>query len=263
MNEAFSCRIWKSTSGGVLSKGRKATPQKGRTWNSGGWQEVKMLQTITLCGALPPARMHTDVLSAGIVFPFPHGIAGKVFWEHPPRTNAHQPCWKGSIGMLSARRQVGTERKPSPLASHCSAGVNLSGICWESGGNLLSPVVFIGSFHVRAVPIRSPLQRHPAPSPREDVPMTKTSCLALRLRLEMSTSAFSPRSLHAFHRSESGPRQMSNVPLAVLAGGCLESLRHKSRRPAGSEHCQRSANSRAEATSKIIKVLFLKTSTAL
>lgn len=40
--------------------------------------------------------------------------------------------------------QAGPRRKPSPLLSHCSGGVNLSGICWESGGPVLSGAVFTG-----------------------------------------------------------------------------------------------------------------------
>lgn len=40
--------------------------------------------------------------------------------------------------------QAGPRRKPSPRSSHCSAGVNLSRICWESGGSGLGPAVFTG-----------------------------------------------------------------------------------------------------------------------
>lgn len=64
-----------------------------------------------------------------VVAPSPGGVPGKFLRNLEERV---------------ALGHAGPRRKPSPLSSHCSGGVNLSGICWESGGPVLSRAVFTG-----------------------------------------------------------------------------------------------------------------------
>ena len=86
------------------------------------------------------------------------------------------------------------------VSSHCSGGINLSGICWESGGNLLDPVLFTGQF-IPCVAKRTFWYLHPVPfcstilpPPHEDALMIKLFLVCLYcLSLEMSTSALSSR----------------------------------------------------------------------
>lgn len=95
------------------------------------------------------SHAHTDVLCVigGIVFPLPLGIAGKVSLPVSTHSNHTE---RVAQGCCLPQTRGGTQRKPSTLSSHCSGGVNLSGICWESGGNLLSPFLCLlaSSFHV-------------------------------------------------------------------------------------------------------------------
>lgn len=198
-------------------------------------------------------------VTIGIVVLWPQGIAGKVSL---PESTHSKPCRRASIGDAICSRQVGTQRKLSPLLSHCSGGVNLSGICWESGGNLLSTGVFIPLFAT----FRHVLQhRPPPPTSRRCSDDKTTSCLGLllfgdeQIRLVFASRPHSP----GFENSSPSPRQILNMHLVTPTWGCLETFYHKLWWPLGVEHCQGSANNKAEATSKIIKVLFLRTSMEL
>lgn len=84
-------------------------------------------------------------VSLVVVFPLPLRIAGKVFL--PEKTHP-TPSERVALGCCLPHRQ----RKLSPLLSYCSEGVNPSEIFWESGGNLLCPVMFIGQFILLSSP---------------------------------------------------------------------------------------------------------------
>lgn len=161
--------------------------------------------------------------------PSPRGLLGKF-----PCPGTHTATLqKEQHWDVVCYRQTGTQRKPSPLWSHCSGGVNLSGICWESGGNLLGPLVFIGWFIPRWAKRTSspctPLQHHPAPAPWRCSDDKTIPCLSVLLNLEMSVSALSSRlhSLSVLLNWRLRPRQILNMPLVMLAWGCLETFHHK------------------------------------
>lgn len=126
--------------------------QKLGTWNYGKWREKRERERENDHVVLNVASLshaHTDVLCVigGIVFPLPLGIAGKVSLPVSTHSNHTE---RVAQGCCLPQTRGGTQRKPSTLSSHCSGGVNLSGICWESGGNLLSPFLCLlaSSFHV-------------------------------------------------------------------------------------------------------------------
>lgn len=149
--------------------------------------------------------------------------------------------------------QAGPWRKPSPLLSHCSGGVNLSGICWESGGPVLGRAVFTGC----SVPC---LSKDDIFTNQEDVVMIKQFLVEdERVRLICPSC---PRFLPVFTKTEIR-LQLKSMSLVVLARGCLETFLPRVVATLGFARCQRSANNKTEATSKIIKVSFLRTSTAL
>lgn len=116
------------------------------------------------------------------------------------------PSPAGVLGMFLcnlekkvALGQAGPRRKPSPLWSHCSGGVNLSGICWESGGPVLGRVVFTGC----SVPC---LSKDDIFTNQEDVMMIKPFLVSVavedeRVRLICPSC---PRSLSVFTKLKSG-----------------------------------------------------------
>lgn len=119
-------------------------------------------------------------------------------WSHLPQ--------RGVLGKFLcnleervALGQAGPRRKPSPLLSHCSGGVNLSGICWESGGPVLSCAVFTGC----SVPC---LSKEDIFTNQEDAVMIKQFLVSVavedeRVRLICPSC---PRSLSVFIKLKSG-----------------------------------------------------------
>lgn len=125
--------------------------------------------------------MHTQMflcVTGGKVFFLPPRISGKVFL---PESTHPNPAERVALGCCLPQRQ----RKLSPLSSHCSGGVNLSEIFWESGGNLLCLVMFIGQFiprfhkrtfwYLHPVPLCSTI----LPPPHEDALMIKLFLVCL------------------------------------------------------------------------------------
>jgi len=168
---------------------------------------------------------------------------------------------------------VGTQRKPSPLLSHCSGGVNLSGICWESGGNLLSPVVFMGWFIPRLV-VRTFGYAHLValcgtilPPPHEDALMIKLFlvwlCGSVWRWAHPPYLLVSPSFSVCFTKLELGSKTnlkyaFSHANMRMFRNFSLQVVT-----TSGFVHYQGSANNKTEATSKIIKVPFLRTSIEL
>lgn len=199
----------------------------------------------------------------GIVFPLPQGIAGKV---HLPGSTHLSPARKGSTGMLSAPDKWG--HRGSRLHSRLIVLEAL--ICQGSAGNQVG--IYSALFnvywpaHSRKEDIwissrRTPALHHPAPPPREDALMIKLFLVCVFSSvwrwahpsyLLVSPSKMKPASKtdlkYAF--SHANTRMFGNFsPQVVVTSGFAR--------------CQGSANNKTEATSKIIKVSFLRTSIEL
>lgn len=118
---SFSKRIWKSVFDHVFPPLVPLWSQKLGTWKSRKSHRNEPRSHAQTCyrryGVPPPSVDCWESLLAR---------------EHTPET----PRRKGRTAAVVSLRRAGTQRKPSPLSSHCSGGVNLSGICsgirWES-----------------------------------------------------------------------------------------------------------------------------------
>lgn len=121
--------------------------------------------------------------------------------------------------------QAGPRRKPSPRLSHCSGGVNLSRICWESGGSVLGPAVFTGCSDLC-------LSKEDIFTNQEDAVMIKQFLASVAVEDERVRLIFPscPRSPSVFATLRPGPRHKS-VSLAMLTRGCLETFRRELWRP--------------------------------
>lgn len=132
-------------------------------------------------------------------FPGGGGVTGKV-------------CVR-NLAERVAMGQAGPWRKPSPRLSHCSGGVNLSGICWEPGGPVHRVYRLLGlMFEQRG-------HLHQSGRCRD----AKTISGLRRCRGWAHPPDLPP----------SCPRSHKSVSLLALTRGCLETFRCKLWRPWG------------------------------
>lgn len=125
----FTWRMWESGFGHVFSP---VTSQ------------VSPLREIRDSHSLKHAHAQMTLLYVSLVLVFSLSlmILTRNIHTHPA------PSERVALGCRLPQRQ----RKPSPLLSHCSQGVNPSEIFWESGGNLHGPVMFTGQFILLSSP---------------------------------------------------------------------------------------------------------------
>lgn len=163
----FAGRMWESMAGHVFSRVAVRDSLVTKIRDLKFWQylekkRVKHFKTYKHTQWRAHTRTYTrfNVSLAVNIFPLPPWIAGKVFLPESPHPS---PAERVALRCCLPQRQ----RKLSLLSSHCSGGVNLSEIFWESGGNLLCAGMFIGRFIPQddtLIPSpRTPLQHHPDP----------------------------------------------------------------------------------------------------
>lgn len=162
-----------------------------------------------------------------------------------------------NLAVRVALGQAGPRRKPSPRSSHCSGGVNQSRICWESGGSVLGPAVFTGCWDPC-------LSKEDIFTNQEDAVMIKQFLASVAAEDERVRPIFPscPRSPSVF----APPKPGRPTQICVFSHANTRMFGNFSPRVVATLEfapCQRSANNKTEATSKIIKVSFLRTSRVL
>lgn len=104
-------------------------------------------------------HMHTEMflcVIGGIVFTLSQGNAGKVLSPKSTKPNYAERIAIGCCQTNGAAKET--------VLCHCSGGINLLQLCWESGGNLLDLVIHWHSFQIEQRQVDIFTLHHPAPA---------------------------------------------------------------------------------------------------